>query len=258
MLNTSPDRAARDVAIEIARVFNFTGVSLLRAVDGTHQPRWCIRYAGVGRELRLAAVSGTLSEDAATATVATSVLLGAEITGSLVLRGDRLSDSAEQSLANPCRYRTSTCPYENRRPRRSWFAKAKSSNPRLLDAIAHEFKTPLTSIKAAAAAALRSGTSQAPQPATNTSNIVDEESDRLDRLVTDAIKMARIEAGRVEGGAFRNLSPVAGRSIQQVVSSLRSASRWSYGDPSVSSLHDASKSTSDRELIQLARYANSR
>ena len=67
----------------------------------------------------------------------------------------------------------------------------------LLDAIAHEFKTPLTSIKAAAGALLA-------DPATESNGqrelvtVVDEEADRLARLVTDAIQMARIEGGKLQ------------------------------------------------------------
>jgi len=65
----------------------------------------------------------------------------------------------------------------------------------LLDSIAHEFKTPLTSIKAAATALLYTPTpNQEEQRELLT--VVDEEADRLGRLVTEAIQMARIEAGK--------------------------------------------------------------
>jgi len=61
----------------------------------------------------------------------------------------------------------------------------------LLDALAHEFKTPLTSIKAAASSILDEGPSAQKELVT----IIEEESDRLDALVTETIRMARIEAG---------------------------------------------------------------
>jgi two-component system sensor histidine kinase KdpD len=66
----------------------------------------------------------------------------------------------------------------------------------LLDALAHEFKTPLTSIKAAATALL----SEIPQSNAHREllTVVEEESDRLSDLVTEAIQMARIEAGKLQ------------------------------------------------------------
>ena len=68
----------------------------------------------------------------------------------------------------------------------------------LLDAIAHEFKTPLTSIKAVTTDLL-SGTPDSLQPhQRELISIADESADRLSKLVTDAIQLARIE-----GGTFR-------------------------------------------------------
>src|SRR4051794_12531630 len=61
----------------------------------------------------------------------------------------------------------------------------------LLDALAHEFKTPLTSVKAAATTLLSS-------PDLNASaqrellTIVDEEADRMTKLVSDSIELVRI------------------------------------------------------------------
>jgi two-component system, OmpR family, sensor histidine kinase KdpD len=64
----------------------------------------------------------------------------------------------------------------------------------LLDALAHEFKTPLTSIKAAASSIL----DEQPAAQKELVTVIDEETDRLDSLVTETIRMARIEAGDLE------------------------------------------------------------
>jgi two-component system sensor histidine kinase KdpD len=66
----------------------------------------------------------------------------------------------------------------------------------LLDAIAHEFKTPLTSIKAASTSILADGQTL-PAPLRELMAIIDEETDRLSLLVTEAARMAEIEAGSV-------------------------------------------------------------
>ena len=60
----------------------------------------------------------------------------------------------------------------------------------------HEFKTPLTSIKAAATALLSNETHDGSENELLT--IVDEEADRLTQLVDEAIQMARIEAGQLK------------------------------------------------------------
>jgi two-component system sensor histidine kinase KdpD len=65
----------------------------------------------------------------------------------------------------------------------------------LLDAIAHEFKSPLTSIKAVTTDLLDSE-SRLPPADRELISIADEGADRLSRLVTEAIQLARIEGGK--------------------------------------------------------------
>ena len=66
----------------------------------------------------------------------------------------------------------------------------------LLDAITHDFRTPLTSIKASVTSLL-SGTRLDEAQRTELLNIINEECDRLNRLVGEAGEMARLEAGDV-------------------------------------------------------------
>src|SRR5580693_5840983 len=67
----------------------------------------------------------------------------------------------------------------------------------LLDSITHDFRTPLTSMKAAVSSLLASGD---PDPAQTREllTIIDEECDRLNRLVEEAGEMAKLEAGEFE------------------------------------------------------------
>jgi two-component system sensor histidine kinase KdpD len=64
----------------------------------------------------------------------------------------------------------------------------------LLDSIAHDFRTPLTSIKAAVTGLLGSDEAKETQ-ARELLTIIDEECDRLNRLVEEAGEMAKLEAG---------------------------------------------------------------
>jgi two-component system sensor histidine kinase KdpD len=67
----------------------------------------------------------------------------------------------------------------------------------LIDSITHDFRTPLTSMKAAVTSLLgsRGGSDEVQRQELLT--IVDEECDRLNRLVEEASEMAKLEAGEI-------------------------------------------------------------
>jgi two-component system, OmpR family, sensor histidine kinase KdpD len=67
----------------------------------------------------------------------------------------------------------------------------------LLDSITHDFRTPLTSMKAAVTSLLASPASN-PSQTYELLSIINEECDRLNHLVEEAAEMARLEAGEVE------------------------------------------------------------
>ena len=130
------------------------------------------------------------------------IRLGSEPIGSVAAEGVVLSDGALQAILNLIaitiereRQREETTQAQAER-------KSEKLKATLLDAIAHEFKTPLTSIKAAAGSLLASPVTQKNTTLESATaheliTVIDEETDRLDELVSDAIQMARIEAGAV-------------------------------------------------------------
>ncbi|MGB7847301.1 MAG: DUF4118 domain-containing protein [Candidatus Acidiferrum sp.] len=67
----------------------------------------------------------------------------------------------------------------------------------LLDSIAHDFRTPLTAIKAAATDLLGATSPETPQQY-ELLTIINEESDRLNHLVEEAAEMAKLEAGEIQ------------------------------------------------------------
>jgi two-component system sensor histidine kinase KdpD len=67
----------------------------------------------------------------------------------------------------------------------------------LLDAITHDFRTPLTSIKASITTLISPANLDSGQR-DELLHIIDEECDRLNRLVGEAAEMARLEAGEVK------------------------------------------------------------
>ncbi len=67
----------------------------------------------------------------------------------------------------------------------------------LLDSVTHDFRTPLTSMKAAVTSLLASQKADSAQRHELLS-IINEECDRLNHLVEEAAEMARLEAGEIE------------------------------------------------------------
>ena len=67
----------------------------------------------------------------------------------------------------------------------------------LLDSITHNFRTPLTSIKASVTSLLDHD-KRAPAEQHELLTVIDEECDRLNRLVEEAAEMSRLEAGEFE------------------------------------------------------------
>jgi two-component system sensor histidine kinase KdpD len=66
----------------------------------------------------------------------------------------------------------------------------------LLDSITHEFRTPLTAIKASVTS-LRSAAAMSEDQRQDLLAVIEEESDRLNRLVGEAVEMAQLDAQEV-------------------------------------------------------------
>jgi K+-sensing histidine kinase KdpD len=114
----------------------------------------------------------------------------------------------------------------------------------VLDAIAHEFKTPLTAMKAATGGLLAVGASA--QDTRELVEIVDEELNRLQALVTDAVRMLRIDAGDFEVRRERHaLSEI-------VATSLGPIERRLEGHRIVNGIPPTLDVDVDRGLLELA------
>jgi two-component system, OmpR family, sensor histidine kinase KdpD len=102
----------------------------------------------------------------------------------------------------------------------------------LLDSVTHEFRTPLTCIKASVTSLLGSPSDAAewhspdgrapqghsPEERRELLTIIDEESDRLNRLVGEAAKMAQLDANKVE---FRLVSAPILNVVEQALDELK-------------------------------------
>jgi len=91
----------------------------------------------------------------------------------------------------------------------------------LLDSVTHEFRTPLTSIKASAETLLSEANLDKPQR-TDLLQIIDEESDRLNRLVGEAGEVAQLDAHQLhfQFGTFP-LSEAVNKALKNSEQALR-------------------------------------
>jgi two-component system sensor histidine kinase KdpD len=121
------------------------------------------------------------------------ISLGGQPIGALALQGMNASDGAVQSIVNLVAIALERVRTQETASRAEAAQQSEEFKSTLLDAIAHEFKTPLTSIKAAATGL---GMAEAALPAHQREliAIINEEADRLSHLVTEAVRMAGIDA----------------------------------------------------------------
>ena len=89
----------------------------------------------------------------------------------------------------------------------------------LLDSVTHDFRTPLTSMKAAVTSLLAERKTD-PAQARELLTIINEECDRLNHLVEEAAEMARLEAGEIE---LRFVPVPVGEIIQAALVQTRTA-----------------------------------
>ncbi len=162
---------------------------------------------GVEARLREIARTGTLAKDGKDGTTFAAISLGEHASGSVAIRGAELSNAALHALLNLVAITLENARSREIITRAQAAQQSEEFKSTLLDGLAHEFKTPLTSIKAATTALLASNVSDAAQQ-DELLTIIDQEAGRLSRLVTEATRVARLEAGKIH--LNREWLPVAG------------------------------------------------
>ncbi len=145
--------------------------------------------------LRDVALQDTPFHESATRTFLLPIRLGGEPLGAMAISGSEISDAALNSIGNLVAIALERARSLEAASRAEAARQSEELKSTLLDSVAHELKTPLTSIKAAASGLLTDAGLKGPQVELLT--IIDEEADRLNSMVTDAIRMARVEAGDV-------------------------------------------------------------
>lgn len=200
----------KQLALKLAEVFELRAAVLYDRRSGDFHRAGPADFEGLDDQLRDSALQGTGFVDVVSGRVITAVRLGSEPIASLAIQGERMSDGVLQGIANLVaigleRARAQDLAHQVEAARQS-----EQLRTTLIDAMAHEFKTPLTSIKAATTS-LRSNPEQPFATRAELIEIADEETEHLQKLIDDTIEMARLDTAHIE--------------IQPMLSDLSSAVR---------------------------------
>ncbi|UWZ85770.1 sensor histidine kinase [Occallatibacter riparius] len=188
---------ANQIVHQIFTTCGFFGIALYTRSSGEI---YCVglEQAEVEDKLRESAVRSAVLKGESSNLVVTPIRLGGEPIGSIALSGGEFSDAALQSLVNLVAIGLERANAQKAVTQAEVARQGEELKSTMLDALAHEFKTPLTSIKAVTSDLLSDSPNVLQPHQHELIEIVDESADRLSKLVSDAIQLARIE-----GGTFR-------------------------------------------------------
>jgi two-component system sensor histidine kinase KdpD len=194
LMNQQFDRTLEQTASDVARIFEFDEVAFYDAEKRTvYRAGQTISVSEVQLAEALTIGNAHQTDHLAVA----PVRLGGKPIGSLALRSrGTMSDTVIDAIANLAAISVE----RSRAIERATMAEASRRNEQLraamLDALAHDLKTPLTAIKAAITS-LISAPPRSAQGVQELLSIINEENERLNQTVSEAVQMARIDAGKV-------------------------------------------------------------
>ena len=217
------------IAQEVARICEIPPVALYDRDSESIYYEGAEDSTYLQSKLKDAALTASAWKDEDKGILFTPISLGGQCVGSVAIRGGILSDPALHALLNLIAITLENARSRKIATRAEAARQSEEFKSTLLDGLAHEFKTPLTSIKAAASALLASNVSDAAQRH-ELLTIVDQEAERLSRLVTGATHLARVEAGKIQldrqihsvesliAGALEEMEPrLDGRPVQKII-----------------------------------------
>jgi two-component system, OmpR family, sensor histidine kinase KdpD len=152
---------------------------------------------GLEDDLRLAALPEGLSAKQRPPYVIVGVRRGSEPVASMALREAVMPDSVLQGVANLVAIGLERARAQDLAQQVEAARQSEQLRTTLIDAMAHEFKTPLTLIKAATTSLLANPDVPA-ESRQEQLTIADEEAEHLRELIDDAIEMARLDTARIE------------------------------------------------------------
>jgi two-component system, OmpR family, sensor histidine kinase KdpD len=123
--------------------------------------------------------------------------IGMRVVGSLGVSGSSLSRQNLEAIGSQVAIAVERAGSFDKLSRAEAARESEQLRSVLLDSVTHEFRTPLTAIKASATSLLGNSVHTAEEKH-ELLTIINEESDRLNRLIGEAAEMAQLDANKVE------------------------------------------------------------
>jgi two-component system sensor histidine kinase KdpD len=194
LLDEKFDRILPNAVTDIARIFEVEQAAIYDAgADKTYR-----HGAGDDEEqLRSVAQSGAAAHSPVEKYSIAPLRLGGRPNGSLSIRGETGATlTLVEAIANLVAIGLERARAIERAASAEAARRSEELRAAMLDGLAHDLKTPLTAIKASVTS-LISGYPRTEERKGELLTIVNEETDRLHRIVSEAIQMGRIDAGKV-------------------------------------------------------------
>lgn len=202
---------------KLAEAFGFSAAVLYDRRTGRFYRAGPSDFEGLDDQLRDAALQGTAFSDAGSDRTITAVRLGSEPIASLALQGVNMADSVLQGIANLIAIGLERAKAQELASQVEAVRQSEQLRTTIIDAMAHEFKTPLTLIKGATTSVL-AGPDRLSESTREQLTIADEEAEHLRELLDNALEMARLDTPHID--IHLDLSTVENL-VREVVASMR-------------------------------------
>jgi two-component system sensor histidine kinase KdpD len=240
----------KELAQKLAEIFGLSAVVLFDRRADEMYLAGPSDFDGMEDQLRESALNGTSFADPARNRVIAAVRLGSEPIASLALQGalqgSQMPDSVLQGIANLVAIGLERAKAQDLTRQIEVARQSEQLRTTLIDAMAHEFKTPLTSIKAVTTSLL-ANPDQPSQSRKELLTVADEEADHLKELIDNSVDMARLDIAHIDVALEESdLAEVA----KEVVASMHTKID---GRPvQLASREPLPHATFDRRLVKLA------
>ena len=169
------------------------------------------------RDLQLTCVRGEPRFDSVHQLAFMPLRMGTRVVGGMGVSGSMLSRQTLEAIGSLVAISIERAGAVEKLSRAEAARESEQLRSVLLDSVTHEFRSPLTAIKASVTSLLGSP-SHSPEEQKELLTIINEESDRLNRLIGEAAEMAQLDANKVE---FRFAPAPVGPVVEDALDELK-------------------------------------
>jgi two-component system sensor histidine kinase KdpD len=246
LLIDSSESFAMHLVRKLADIFQLSGASLYDRRMGEFYRAGSSDLKSIDAQLRDTALDNIPDLNSQSNYLLTPVRLGSEPIASLAVQGPRISDSVLQGIANLVAIGLERARAQDLAQQVESARQSEQLRTTLIDAMAHEFKTPLTSIKAVTTGLL-ANPQQLRENQIELLNIADEDAEHLQELIDDTVAMARLDSTHIE------INPEISDMLETINAVVHSLRTELEGRPiEISQDKRIQRSTFDRRLMKLA------